>query len=320
MIWELGASAASLLAGLAFGRWWVGFQKERGITSRDIYKGIDGVPRAGGLVALFSASLGYLLLSPAEPQAAVVLFSALVIGVLGLLDDLRGVSEYVRVLLPVLVAFVVARALVDVRLTLPFVGLFYGATGWLSVLAIPVVTNAFNMLDPVNGFLPMANVAVGASLAAVAALRGQLDAVYLLLVHVAASLALYAFNKYPAKAFNGNVGSYYLGASISTIAVAYDLVAYLVLAALPFIINGALIIFSSGGIKGREKIQRPTKLVGGVVHQDCDSPILSLVRVVVSDKPLGEYQVFKALLALVAASAALTAALAAALRFASLPL
>ncbi|MEZ0319573.1 MAG: UDP-N-acetylglucosamine--dolichyl-phosphate N-acetylglucosaminephosphotransferase [Pyrobaculum sp.] len=320
MIWELGASAIALLTGLLFGRWWVPFQKERGITSRDVYKGVEGVPRAGGLVAVVSASVGYLFLSPAEHLAAAVLFSALVIGLLGLLDDLRGVSEYVRVLLPVVVAFVVARALDVVRLTLPFVGLFYGATGWLSVLAIPVVTNAFNMLDPVNGFLPMANVAIGASLATVAVLRGQLDAVYVLLVHVAASLALYAYNKYPAKTFNGNVGSYYLGASISTVAVVYDLVAYLVLAALPFIINGALIIFSSGGIKGREKIQRPTKLVGGVVYQDCDSPIVSLVRVVVSEKPLVEYQIYKALLALVAASSALTVALAAALRVVSLPL
>ena len=76
------------------------------------------------------------------------------ISMLGLWDDLRGVSEYVRVFVPLLVALVVARALGEVRLTLPLVGLFYGATGWFSVLAIPVVTNAFNMWSRRMRLLP----------------------------------------------------------------------------------------------------------------------------------------------------------------------
>jgi UDP-N-acetylglucosamine--dolichyl-phosphate N-acetylglucosaminephosphotransferase len=154
----------------------------------------------------------------------------------------------------------------------------------------------------------------------VAAWRGQIDAVHLLLVHIAASLALYLYNRYPAKTFNGNVGSYFLGASLSTLAVLYDLVPYLILAGLPFVVNGALIIFSSGGIKGREKIARPTYLRNGVVYQDCSSPIVSLVRIVVADKPMEEYHIFKALLALVLISSALTTALAVLLKLLSLPI
>lgn len=309
MFLEAVSAVAAFGAGVLFGMWWVPYQKRRGITSRDIYKGIDGVPRAGGLIALVAAAVGYGIISASVWAAVPLLVVALAVGLMGLVDDLRGVHEYARVLFPLLLAFVLARA-VDVRLTIPAVGLFYGATGWLAVLAIPVMTNAFNMLDPVNGFLPAANVAVAASLAAVAAVRGQVDAVYLLMIHIAASLTLYLYNKYPAKTFNGNVGSYFLGASLSTLAVLYDLVPYLILAGLPFVVNGALIIFSSGGIKAREKIARPTYLRDGVVHQDCSSPIISLVRVAVSDRPMGEYDVFKTLTVAVAASSALTAALA----------
>jgi len=315
-MWQI---ALAFFGGVAFGWWWVKYQRAAGITSRDVYKGIDGVPKAGGLMAVVGAALGYLALAPQVPEAVLVCTAAFIIGILGLWDDLRGVSEYVRVFVPLLVALVVARALGEVRLTLPLVGLFYGATGWFAVLAIPVVTNAFNMLDPVNGFLPMANVAVALALAAVAYVRGDLGAVMLLLVHAAAAAALYVYNRYPARTFNGNVGSYFLGASISTIAVVYDLVAYLVLAALPFIANGVLIIFSSGGIKGREKIQRPTRVEGGVVQQDCSSPIVSLVRLAVSERAMSEYEIFKALTLAVLTTSLLTAALAFILRAYSLP-
>jgi UDP-N-acetylmuramyl pentapeptide phosphotransferase/UDP-N-acetylglucosamine-1-phosphate transferase len=316
---EAASAVGAFVAGAVFGRWWVSYQQRRGITSRDIYKGLDGVPRAGGLIAVVAATVGYGLISPAVGAAMPLLVVSLLIGVLGLLDDLWGVNEYARVLLPVFLAFVLARAVEEVKLTIPMVGLFYGATGWLAVLAIPVMTNALNMLDPVNGFLPAANALIALALATVAFVRGQTDAVYLLFVHVAASLALYLYNRYPAKTFNGNVGSYFLGASLSTIAVLYDLVSYLILAGLPFVINGALIIFSSGGIKRREKIARPTSLKNGVVYQDCSSPIISLVRMVVADRPMGEYEIFKSLMIVVSTSSALTVVFVVFLKLFSLP-
>ncbi|MEM1663646.1 MAG: UDP-N-acetylglucosamine--dolichyl-phosphate N-acetylglucosaminephosphotransferase [Pyrobaculum sp.] len=306
--------------GVALGLWWVPYQKKVGLTSRDIYKDLEAVPRAGGVIAMVAATVGFLLTAPHVPYASTVAVVALAIGLIGLVDDVRGVSEYVRVLFPVFLALVVVRAIEEVRLTIPVVGLFYGATGWLSALAIPVMTNAFNMLDPVNGFLPAANIIIGLTLIGVAAVKGTWDAVYLLAIHTAASAALFLYNKYPARTFNGNVGSYYLGASISTIAVIYDLVPYLILTALPFVINGVLIIFSSGGIKSREKIQRPTVLKNGVVYQVCDSPILSLVRVIVSERPMTEFELFKTLTSLVAVASILTIALAALLKTLGAPL
>ncbi|MGC9129977.1 MAG: UDP-N-acetylglucosamine--dolichyl-phosphate N-acetylglucosaminephosphotransferase [Pyrobaculum sp.] len=320
MIAEVLPALLAFSTGAAFGWWWVGFQKRRGITSRDVYKGVEGVPRAGGLTALVAAAVGYAAATPLSTKAAAVLLISLIVGLLGLLDDLRGVSEYVRVLVPVVLALALGRAVDVVRLTIPMVGLFYGATGWLAVLALPIMTNAFNMLDPVNGYLPAANVVIGLALLATAAVKGQAEASLLLAVHTAASAALYLYNRYPAKTFNGNVGSYFLGASISTIAVLYDLVAYLILAGLPFVVNGALIIFSSGGIKGREKIQRPTILEGGLVRQDCGSPILTLVRLAVAERPMSEYQIFKALTLITAATSGLTVLLVVALRLLSLPI
>jgi len=111
-----------------------------------------------------------------------------------------------------------------------------------------------------------------------------------------------------------------LVASISTIAVLYDLVPYLILAGLPFVVNGALIIFSSGGIKGREKIERPTYLENGLVYQQCNSPIISLVRLTATDGPMNEYGIFKALTVLTATTSALTVATTAVIHIFSLPI
>lgn len=158
--------------GVALGLWWVPYQKKVGLTSRDIYKDLEAVPRAGGVIAMVAATVGFLLTAPHVPYASAVAVVALAIGLIGLVDDVRGVSEYVRVLFPVFLALVVVRAIEEVRLTIPVVGLFYGATGWLSALAIPVMTNAFNMLDPVNGFLPAANIIIGLTLIGVAAVKG----------------------------------------------------------------------------------------------------------------------------------------------------
>jgi UDP-N-acetylglucosamine--dolichyl-phosphate N-acetylglucosaminephosphotransferase len=314
------AAAVAAAAGILFGMWWVPYQRARGITTRDVHKGIDAVPRSGGLVAVVAATAGYCVASAGVEGAIPVLVASLCAGLLGFIDDIRGVNEYVRVLVPTLVALVVARSAVKaggaLMLTIPLAACFSGTAAWFAVLAIPIMANAFNMLDPVNGFLPAASAIAGCAVAAVAALRGQADAACLLLVHVAASAALYAFNRYPARALNGNAGSYFLGASLSAVAVFYDLVAYMVLAALPFVINGALIVFSSRGVRGREKIERPTLLAGGAVVQNCNSGVISLVRVLVADRPMGEYEIFKSLTALVALSSCLTVALAAALKLA----
>lgn len=321
MLIETLSIAITFVIGVLFGNWWISYQRKIGLTSRDIYKGIDGVPRAGGLIAMVSAVSGYMIVLPQSRDVLPLLIIIILTGILGLLDDIKGVSEYVRVFVPFFLALMLARALENkLRLTMPFIGLFYGSTGWLAVLAIPILTNAFNMLDPVNGFLPVANIVIGSTLAIISIIRGQIEAVSLYAVHVAASAALYFYNRYPAKTFNGNVGSYFLGANLSTLAVIYDMVPYLILAALPFVVNGALIIFSSGGIRRREKIQRPTMLVNGIVSQDCSSPIISLVRLIVADRPMTEYDIFKSLVLITSVTSALTLILVVVIKALQLPI
>ncbi|MFB6490028.1 MAG: UDP-N-acetylglucosamine--dolichyl-phosphate N-acetylglucosaminephosphotransferase [Thermoproteus sp. AZ2] len=301
------ALIAAFIAGASLGPWWLGYQKRKGVVSLDVYKGRPNVPKAGGLIALVAGLVGLSALSTADLKLALAIPVIFVIGLVGLLDDLFDLNEYVRVAVPLLAA-VALYFLVRLKMTLPFMGTFY-SPAWLAVLAIPVVTNAYNMLDPVNGFLPLSNALIGASLAISAYLRGEITAAYAFGVHVAASLALYLYNRYPAKAFNGNVGSYFLGAEASVLAAVYNMVPQLVFASMPYIVNGILIVFSARGIKGRGKIDRPTYLSEGRVNQNCDSSVLSLVRLLVADGPLDEYSIFKGLTILTLITSALSIAI-----------
>ncbi|MGC9169246.1 MAG: UDP-N-acetylglucosamine--dolichyl-phosphate N-acetylglucosaminephosphotransferase [Thermoproteus sp.] len=295
---QIVAIVAAFAAGVALGPAWLRYQSARGLVSLDVYKGRQGVPKAGGLIAMIAGIVGLSILSLFDFRLWYVVALTGVVGLVGLLDDVYDVNELVRVAVPLLAAMALYFA-VKLRMTLPFMGTFY-SPAWLAVLAIPIMTNAYNMLDPVNGFLPLSNAIIGASLAAGALLRGDVEASYAFAVHVAASLALFVYNRYPAKAFNGNVGSYFLGAEIATLAALYNMVPQLVFASMPYIVNGVLIIFSARGIRGRNKIGRPTVLVDGKVVQNCDSNILSLVRLLVGDGALGEYEIFKRLVLLTA--------------------
>ncbi len=269
----------------------------RGLVSRDVYKGRDGVPRVGGIVALVSLIAGYAVLWAGDRQAFPLLLSVLLIGAVSLVDDLRSVSAWLRVATSLIPMFVVA-SYVGPRLTIPVLGTFSDVVGAAIFLSVPVVINAFNMLDVVNGYLPLSNAVMSGALIVVALVLGKTGALAPLAVHMAASLVLFSVNKYPARMFNGNVGSHVLGASLATIAALNDLAFYLVIAAMPYMVNGILIVYSARGIKQRDVLQRPTTMRDGSVTQNCGSPTLTLVRVIVSDGPLDEYGIFRALILL----------------------
>ncbi len=80
---------------------------------------------------------------------------------------------------------------------------------------------------------------------------------------------------------------------------------FVLMAALPYIINGILIIFSSRGIKGRDKLSRPTKVINGLVYPNENSRggVLTLVKSIVMDGPRDEWGgIIKAIYALFLAS------------------
>jgi len=274
----------------------------RGLTTVDVFKGREDVPRVGGLVAFTGGLTAYSIAVVYDSSTMPILIAALTSGLIGLLDDVRGVRAYYRIgmtLIPMLLVMLFVERLV---FTIPgFRGVTTGVVWFLALLAIPIVGNAYNMLDVVNGFLPMSNVIISIGLIAYSIITGRDSTTLILLsIHLAYSIALYVVNRYPARMLNGNVGSYFLGTTIATIAVVYDLVVPLILMSSPYILNGILTVFSTRGFRERERVERPTELNNGLLEQKCGSRTVTLVRILVAGSRMGEYEIYSNLVKLTA--------------------
>lgn len=205
-----------------------------GIVGKDMNKpGQPLVAEMGGVGIVGGFGAGVLMLialrtfftvdalaavSPVELLA--VLATVLIIALIGLVDDLIGVHQGWKAIIPVLAAIpLIVIEVGQKTMTLPFVGavdfgIFYPLV--LVPLGVTGAANAFNMLAGFNGLeAGMGAVAIGA-LAAIAAHLGEVTSLTLLLATLGALLATLYFNWYPARVFIGDVGTLTIGAIIAT--------------------------------------------------------------------------------------------------------
>ncbi len=149
------------------------------------------------------------------PTLLAVLAGALVLHVVGLIDDLRPMgagSKFVA-------QFAVALALVagfDVRL-LEF--LPAPASIGLTVLWVVLITNAFNFLDNMDGLSAGVAGIAAAIFAASSLVAGQLFVPLVALVLVGALLGFLPFNFSPASIFMGDSGSMVVGYLLSVLTI-----------------------------------------------------------------------------------------------------
>jgi len=202
-----------------------------GIVGKDVNKaGQPAVPEMGGLIVVAGFGAGVLLsvgLVTFWPTMATVnyvyllavLCTVLITTLVGVVDDLMGIRQWVKALLPLvaslpLVAVQIGRTWMEIPLfgRVEF-GILYPLV--LVPLGITGAANALNMLAGFNGLeLGMGLVAMG-SLAVVAATVDRGTSLVLLLSGCGALLGTLAFNWYPAKVFVGDVGTLSMGAIIA---------------------------------------------------------------------------------------------------------
>lgn len=130
----------------------------------------------------------------------------------------------------------------------------------IALIAVTIGANAVNMMDVYNGVMPGTIEVVAISLLISAVILGRVEAIYLLLPFIGTLGAYYLFNRYPARVFTGDVGSLAVGAALVTIALVSRLEIVLLMAMIPFIVNGLNTILSSGFRERREMKARPTYL------------------------------------------------------------
>ena len=191
----------------------------------------QSVPRLGGLAVVAAASLA-LILVPAFladarqpllwPSLQPLILGGLLIFAAGLVDDVRGLGPAPKLAIEFLGAGVVmSSGLLIERITI------LGATWTLGWLALPVtaawlvgVTNAFNLIDGVDGLAPGIAALAGAACGAILIVRGHAPEAMLLAAFVGAMLGFLVYNFAPASIFLGDSGSLVAGFLLAATAIA----------------------------------------------------------------------------------------------------
>jgi UDP-GlcNAc:undecaprenyl-phosphate GlcNAc-1-phosphate transferase len=211
--WPLGASFAlavvlvPVLARVARQRGWVDAPGPLKIHPRP-------VPYTGGLAVALACILALALTAPIlgiVPHVAPVMVPAVLMAIVGFVDDLRTLSPWVR-----LVAGTAVGLALLVELNVP------GAWGtpfgpWVTPLAaiyLVGIVNVVNMQDGLDGLAGSLVFLSSAGCAVAAAIVGEPTVLRLALVLCGAVAGFLVFNRPPASVFMGDSGSYFLGFAV----------------------------------------------------------------------------------------------------------
>jgi UDP-GlcNAc:undecaprenyl-phosphate GlcNAc-1-phosphate transferase len=169
-----------------------------------------GAPIAAGLIAA-------VLIAPGGGQARLALAVAIgFFGLLGLLDDLRGLPVMSRLVLQAAIAVTVAAVLVW---SLPWPAATLAVAAAVAAAWLACFVNAFNFMDGVNGISGAHALIGGVAYACLAAWRRDGFGVAAGLALAAGAGAFLPWNAGQAKVFLGDVGSYSIGAALAVLAV-----------------------------------------------------------------------------------------------------
>ncbi|MBS3094478.1 glycosyl transferase family 4 [Candidatus Pacearchaeota archaeon] len=225
---------ASFFVTLFFMPIWIKKAKEVGIVGKDLNKPGEkkDVAEAGGVGVLFGFVFGVLLYIGIKIfyfkgqgetlEIFALLFTVFAVAFIGLIDDILGwkigLTRKTRLLfvffaaIPLMVINVGESRMMGIEL-----GIFYPLI--LVPLGIIATSTTFNFLAGYNGLETSQGIIILLGLSFVTFNTGNSWLSIVCLTMVAALLAFYLFNKYPAKVFPGDILTYSVGALIGAVAI-----------------------------------------------------------------------------------------------------
>ncbi len=327
---SLGANTIAILialgsfpVSLALTRLFMYWNSAHGITGIDVHKlNRPKVPEMVGvavpitliLFAAIYAMIGGVSSIPLLAYSLVVGAAALVGGI----DDrlkLRGIFKPLSTLLcgsPLLIlGAVFPGQIYTSTLHVPLFGGYHLPVIYpLTVLvAVSVTSNTVNMLDPLNG-----SMAGGISIVAGGLLIGSLligagsTPIFLYASLMFSLLGFLYYNRFPARAFAGNVGQLSIGASVGALAILGRTEIASIVAIFPNIQNSFFFLSRIRRFtEHRELTSKPTKLLpdGRIADSEDPRAPLTLVRTLIIGRPAPENEIVSTIWTLFLTSASL---------------
>ncbi len=180
------------------------------------------MPRLGGLAICLGFWVAVLLTQEMTREFYGLLAGGLLITLVGIVDDIKGVSPRQKLLVQVLAASLVILAGVRVDfVTHPFEQVIYlqYLSYPLTLLWIIGITNAVNLIDGLDGLAAGVSAIAAITLGVVAFLETSQEAAILAFILAASILGFLRYNFHPAQIFMGDTGSLFLGFNLSVIAI-----------------------------------------------------------------------------------------------------
>jgi len=193
--------------------------------ARKVHNGI--MPRLGGLAICLAFWAGILLTQELSREIVGLLSGGVLIALIGIIDDIKGVSPKIKLAGQVIAASVAIAGGIRVDfITNPFAGViglnFLGFEIFsflLTIIWIIGITNAINLIDGLDGLAAGVSAIAAITLGIVSILEGNQAVAGLAFLLAASILGFLKYNFHPAQLFMGDTGSLFLGFNLATIAV-----------------------------------------------------------------------------------------------------
>ena len=203
-------------------------------------------PRLGGLAIFLGFMVSILIFVPIDVQLRGILLGAVIIVVLGVVDDITPLRAYFKFVVQIAAALVaVYHGVVVNVLSNPnvFSSDPYWSLGWASipitVLWIVGITNSVNLIDGLDGLANGVSTISAVTMLVIALLVSEGQTALIMAALVGACLGFMPYNKNPAQMFMGDTGSTFLGYILATISIQGLFKYYAIISfAVPFLILG----------------------------------------------------------------------------------
>jgi len=218
--WWIYAGTFVLAAGLS--AWFTPRMREAairfGIVDRpdgDLKTQREPVPYLGGLAICLAFLLTMALTFEFSEQVLGMLLAGSIVVILGLVDDLGQLGPWTKLFGQLVAVLVLIKSGIYIQLT--FVPVWVAVP--VSVLWLLAVTNAFNLIDIMDGLSAGTAMIAALALLVVADLDGGVQAATMLAGLAGACLGFLRLNFAPARIYMGDTGSMFLGLLLGALAI-----------------------------------------------------------------------------------------------------
>jgi UDP-N-acetylglucosamine--dolichyl-phosphate N-acetylglucosaminephosphotransferase len=270
-----------------------------GLSRPDAHKpGNPLIAHSGGVplfIGFIAALLIFTLLCSLDYSSLIkiiaVASSAAIIFAIGFIDDKKILSgptktiSSIFAIVPIAVlAYFEPVAIQWGRPIIPIIGRMRMTIIYWFLLPFSIAgaANAVNMLDVLNGIVPGTSIVIFAVLSIISLLRSDMLLFTITAFALATLLAYYPFNAYPARIFNGDSGSLFIGGLLGAVAVVFHLEFITLVLLLPHILNGLFVLISFRGFKEHREVKaRPILVENGSLRSNPDPRApLTLTRLI----------------------------------------